>query len=107
MPDLNIRDVDPELLKRLKTEAVERGVTLKELAVEKLSAAGPKEGVEIHHRVPYVSRDRKVRSDEGRESVPDKPLAATRCSYCRHGKSAHRGTLGCCTETGCNCGGWR
>lgn len=111
MTDLNLRGIDEEVVKSLKREAVERGVSMKEVAVERLRGCSPKESDGGGSNKSNVPRVRAVRPAEGREPDAAKPVARDAhrmaCAECGHRKHKHGGHNGCCQEERCMCGGFK
>lgn len=69
MPTLYIRDVSETLYRKLKSEAILRGLTLREYVILQL-------GEETHaeaSRIPDVQPEPAIRADARRESVPSVP----------------------------------
>jgi hypothetical protein len=83
--DLNIRNVEIGLVRKLKAEAAVTGVTLRELVIGKLS---PKESNGRDRGVQNVSGGDPVLSDGGRESSAGVAVAAKGGGKkCAHGKA--------------------
>lgn len=97
--DLNIRNIDSSLVKGLKIEAVEHGVTLRALVIQKLSS---KEMRAPNHRVSPVRDDAQVPRPAGREPVATERPVCPRCGHFRHW---HGGFAGACQFEGCLCEG--
>ena len=70
--DLNIRKVDRESVKRLKQDALACGVSMRELAIQRMGILSEK------------SKEVSVEQDERTENVPDLQLASKRTT--RQGK---------------------
>jgi hypothetical protein len=125
MADLNIRNVDDALVKRLKLEAVERGATLREIVIGKLANGNSgNRATGDAGSGAVVSARRGARVSGGPSAHPDSdlgggsavsgdsaafgkpPITLPRtnvCVNCDHPKHKHAGFGGSCQFEGCLC----
>jgi hypothetical protein len=122
MAALHIRDISDILMKRLKTEAVQAGKTLREHVIDRLE-----NGKTEDRRVEAVRPAVEVRAAGGRKSLAagvDPILKATGgsireseqagtiadfrtlCANCEHLRKRHGGFKTSCQEDNCLCAGF-
>jgi hypothetical protein len=90
MADLNLRDVDPELVKELKQAAIAAGWTLKELCIHRLKGVTYGEIRKKHYQQPPTEKPspKIEREERAREIEPVPQVEAESGAGCpRHGKS--------------------
>jgi plasmid stability protein len=89
MAALHIRDISDVLLKRLKVEAAEAGITLKEYVVELLDGAEPRraEREQANPLTPKVAGQNRGAMQPGLASAerPTAPAKSTAEIACKHG----------------------